>query len=57
LCDSVPQGQTVSIGVSERRPGESVSTWYGRTDRALYRAKESGRNKVVVDREDEPVSA
>ncbi|MGH3745488.1 MAG: sensor domain-containing diguanylate cyclase [Mycobacteriales bacterium] len=57
LRASVPHGQTVSIGVSERRPGESVSTWYGRTDRALYRAKESGRNKVVADREDEPVTA
>jgi diguanylate cyclase (GGDEF)-like protein len=57
LCALVPQGQTVSIGVSERQPGESVSTWYGRTDRALYRAKESGRNTVVADREDEPVTA
>jgi diguanylate cyclase (GGDEF)-like protein len=57
LCASVPRGQTVSIGVSERRTGESVSTWYGRTDRALYRAKESGRNQVVADREGQAVWA
>ncbi|HEY5335976.1 MAG TPA: diguanylate cyclase [Mycobacteriales bacterium] len=53
---AVPQGQTVSIGVSERRPGESVSTWYGRTDRALYRAKETGRDQVVADRDGQNVA-
>lgn len=57
LRGSVPRGQTVSIGVCERRPGESVSTWYGRTDRALYRAKESGRDRVVADYGEETVPA
>lgn len=46
---AVPQEQTVSIGVSERRPDETITTWYARTDRALYAAKENGRNCVVPD--------
>lgn len=49
LRAAVPQGQTVSIGVTQRHPGESVSAWYARTDRALYRAKEAGRDRVEMD--------
>ncbi|HSF08764.1 MAG TPA: GGDEF domain-containing protein [Nitrospirales bacterium] len=37
---------TVSIGVAELRPGEAVPSWIERTDRALYRAKEGGRNQL-----------
>jgi len=39
---------TVSIGVSERRPQEDWESWFSRTDRALYRAKERGRNGGVA---------
>ncbi len=39
---------TVSIGLGELMPGETVSTWLGRTDQALYRAKESGRNQLCT---------
>lgn len=39
---------TVSIGVAELRPGEAVPTWLERADRALYRAKDSGRNQLCV---------
>ena len=39
---------TASLGVAERAPGESFSAFYRRADRALYRAKETGRNRVVV---------
>ena len=39
---------TVSIGAAELLPGENWSTWLGRADAALYRAKQGGRNRVVV---------
>jgi len=39
---------TVSIGVAELMPGESVPTWLERVDRALYRAKESGRDQLCA---------
>ena len=40
---------TVSIGVTERRPGENdVGAIVKRADLALYRAKDSGRNRVEV---------
>lgn len=37
---------TISIGVAERRPRESRKQFTRRADRALYRAKELGRNRV-----------
>jgi diguanylate cyclase (GGDEF)-like protein len=39
-------GVTVSIGVSEYRPGESVADWLKRADDAMYQAKRSGRNAI-----------
>lgn len=38
--------QTISIGVSERMKSESYRHWFRRTDEALYRAKQNGRNRV-----------
>lgn len=40
---------TVSIGVAQLQPGESAARWLDRADRALYRAKDQGRDRVVTD--------
>jgi len=45
----VPGGITVSAGLAELRQGESAETLLMRSDRALYQAKESGRNRCRVD--------
>jgi len=36
---------TASLGVSEREVAETVDQWIERTDKALYRAKDRGRNR------------
>jgi diguanylate cyclase (GGDEF)-like protein len=40
---------TVSIGVARYRQGESHESWIERTDRAMYQAKQAGRNKIVQE--------
>ncbi len=42
---------TVSIGVAEFSPGETVASLFERCDRALYAAKRSGRNRTVTELE------
>jgi diguanylate cyclase (GGDEF)-like protein len=37
---------TVSLGVTEFAGKEDIPTMIGRADKALYRAKETGRNRV-----------
>lgn len=39
---------TLSIGLAGWCPGECPADWYARADAALYAAKRSGRNRVVV---------
>lgn len=39
---------TVSIGVAEYSPGQSVEDFITKADRALYKAKDTGRNRVVA---------
>ena len=41
---------TISIGVAEHYGAEDHESWFERLDGALYEAKRSGRNRVVVDR-------
>jgi diguanylate cyclase (GGDEF)-like protein len=43
-------GATLSIGIAARDAGESVNDWLRRTDQALYRAKNSGRNRCEAAR-------
>ncbi len=38
---------TVSFGVTEYQPGDTPETMLRRADRALYQAKDGGRNRVV----------
>lgn len=40
---------TASIGVAEYQPGSSHQEWLERTDRAMYKAKHDGRNRIEVD--------
>jgi diguanylate cyclase len=47
----VLQGITVSVGVAQWQPGDSMADLIDRCDRALYKAKDAGRNRVVTDAE------
>ncbi|MFW6284331.1 MAG: transporter substrate-binding domain-containing protein [Desulfosalsimonas sp.] len=55
LCKSVAGqqfsgagGVTCSFGVAEYHPGEGITRLLRRVDRAMYRAKQRGRNRVEV---------
>lgn len=37
---------TVSVGLSELQPGETINEWMENGDKALYLAKENGKNRV-----------
>jgi len=43
--------QTVSIGIAEYRRGESIEQIQLRADKAMYKAKAKGRNRIEVDDE------
>lgn len=43
-----PIRQTVSCGIAELQPGQSLSEWISACDAQLYQAKSQGRNRVVA---------
>lgn len=45
---------TVSIGLAALAPGDTAATWLARADTALYQAKRSGRDRLVVAQADTP---
>ena len=53
LTDDTPGARplrvTISIGVSAFAAGDTVETMVARADKALYRAKQEGKNRVVSD--------
>jgi diguanylate cyclase (GGDEF)-like protein len=44
---ATPGAQTVSIGYAQREPGEPITATVDRADQALYRAKSTGRDRLV----------
>lgn len=52
-------GYTFSAGIALARPGDTLDSLYERADKALYRAKLGGRNRIHVDGEprNEPSAA
>lgn len=42
---------TISVGVAQLRPGDTADNLIQRADRSLYRAKNTGRNRVVSETE------
>ncbi len=53
---AAPYGRpiTISIGAATLRPEESVADWFARADTALYVAKNSGRNRYIIDPDGQP---
>ena len=39
---------TVSAGLTELQPGDTLESMLNRVDRALYQAKQSGRDRLCV---------
>lgn len=53
-CGDTPVTLTFSAGLAEALPGDDVDSLMSRADQALYRAKDSGRDRVAVWESDSP---
>jgi diguanylate cyclase len=42
---------TVSIGISEFKEGDTADDVFERADKALYEAKENGRNQCLIGKQ------
>lgn len=49
IIEPLPKPVTSSFGVAALLPGEAAESFLARVDKALYRAKADGRNRVVAD--------
>jgi two-component system cell cycle response regulator len=47
-CNGESFGVTLSTGVARFHDGDTLESWIERADRALYQAKDAGRNRVVI---------
>lgn len=52
LRRATPAKQTVSIGYAQRLPREPIARTLDRADKALYEAKDAGRDRVVAAAEE-----
>lgn len=48
LSSSLPFSLTISIGLAQYRDNDTLERLTDRADKALYHAKQTGRNKVVA---------
>lgn len=48
VCNTERFQVTVSVGIAQYNPGETPDKWIARADGAMYRAKQMGRNRVIV---------
>ncbi|HSD39386.1 MAG TPA: diguanylate cyclase [Rhodocyclaceae bacterium] len=46
---------SISCGIAERRPDESITSLVARADAALYRAKDAGRNTCILAADTSPI--
>ncbi len=48
-CENEELRVTASLGIAQFKPGDSRDDWLSKADKAMYMAKELGRNRVEVE--------